>query len=340
MHWWNRTLLALTSSWLLLTGNAAPALAASGDYGRVSGSAPHLTCPDTRCGAVTSPVPDGTWVQVWCWRDAGSYGGSPRWFRSRYAGTDGWIPAAAMPTQPSVPYCSDVRPNEALFANQSVWSSNGAYRIIMQGDGNLVLYTASGSALWSTRTAGVSGAWAIVQGDGNFVVYNNSNQPVWHTGTFGNSGSWLNVQTDGNVVLYTASNQPLYASSWHRTVGDLTSGNQGAAGNCTWYAQQRFHDYSGFWPNFYVAGTTNNAGTWANNARTHHWNVQGTPSTHSIVVFPGEPGHVAWVEGVHYHSDGSLWIDIAEMNYYGLYVVDQRTVQHLAGMQYITAPSL
>jgi hypothetical protein len=49
----------------------------------------------------------------------------------------------------------------------------GQYRLVMQGDGNLVLYN-NGSPVWATGTNGyVLGATykAILQGDGNFVVY-------------------------------------------------------------------------------------------------------------------------------------------------------------------------
>jgi hypothetical protein len=77
-----------------------------------------------------------------------------------------------------------------LRANQSEWSSNGSYRLIMQGDGNLVLYGPSG-ALWASSTSG-AGNWAVMQGDGNLVVYNSASHPLWATGT-GWAGSVLVV---------------------------------------------------------------------------------------------------------------------------------------------------
>ncbi|MGW7817345.1 hypothetical protein ACWGLF_04255, partial [Streptomyces puniciscabiei] len=47
---------------------------------------------------------------------------------------------------------------------------SGAYAY-MQTDGNLVVYSSTGTALWSTHTNGHSGAYAVMQNDGNFVVY-------------------------------------------------------------------------------------------------------------------------------------------------------------------------
>jgi len=55
--------------------------------------------------------------------------------------------------------------------------------MIMQGDGNLVLYNATGQPLWNAGTGGNSGAWAVMQSDGNFVVYSASKAPLWNAGT-------------------------------------------------------------------------------------------------------------------------------------------------------------
>ena len=55
----------------------------------------------------------------------------------------------------------------------------------MQGDGNFVLYTSSGTPVWASNTAGNSGAYLQVQNDGNVVVYSASGAVLWSTGTAG-----------------------------------------------------------------------------------------------------------------------------------------------------------
>ncbi|NDC22198.1 hypothetical protein EBZ57_02395, partial [bacterium] len=45
------------------------------------------------------------------------------------------------------------------------------YKLDMQYDGNLVLYAADGSALWSSMTYNNPGAYAVMQNDGNLVIY-------------------------------------------------------------------------------------------------------------------------------------------------------------------------
>ena len=57
----------------------------------------------------------------------------------------------------------------------------------MQLDGNLVLQDSTGRGLWSSRTYGHPGAYAVAQDDGNLVVYGSpgNTQPLWASGTAG-----------------------------------------------------------------------------------------------------------------------------------------------------------
>jgi uncharacterized protein (AIM24 family) len=68
---------------------------------------------------------------------------------------------------------------QKLDKGGSLTSSNGAYTLTLQGDGNLVL-AARGQAVWSTGTNGLDVMRAEVQTDGNFVLYT-PDKPVWHT---------------------------------------------------------------------------------------------------------------------------------------------------------------
>ena len=107
--------------------------------------------------------------------------------------------------------CGELTANVSLTANQSLASCNGDYSLIMQGDGNLVLYQGS-TALWASNTAGSAADEAIMQGDGNLVLYTSSGTPVWASNTAGNDGAYLEVQNDGNVVIYSASGSALWST--------------------------------------------------------------------------------------------------------------------------------
>ncbi|MGB4758576.1 MAG: hypothetical protein WBP26_00810 [Candidatus Saccharimonadales bacterium] len=101
-----------------------------------------------------------------------------------------------------------------LDINQSLYSNNGLFRLLMQGDGNLVLYKTGAGAIWASNTAGRGNSYMAMQTDGNLVVYAFSYGPTWASNTSGpaNNGSRLLVQDDGNVVVYGPAGQPLWSS--------------------------------------------------------------------------------------------------------------------------------
>ncbi|MFF1438968.1 protein kinase [Streptomyces sp. NPDC058295] len=85
-----------------------------------------------------------------------------------------------------------------LATGESV--GTGARSLVMQADGNLVIYDQDHKARWASRTRG-EGNSARFQADGNLVVYNSGGQPVWASRTDGHPGAVLVFQADGNVVI-------------------------------------------------------------------------------------------------------------------------------------------
>jgi len=108
--------------------------------------------------------------------------------------------------------------NEVLGYNQQTRSANHYYRLIMQTDGNLVMYAGGangGSAIWASNTRYVGTDNVIMQSDGNLVVRAGT-VPACATGTWGSYG-YLRVQSDGNLVVYNSANQAVWARSWGST---------------------------------------------------------------------------------------------------------------------------
>jgi len=105
---------------------------------------------------------------------------------------------------------SSLAAGESLSPSQYLSSPNGQYRLAMQSDGNLVLYTGQ-RALWQTQTTASPGARLFMQStDGNMVMYDTSGRAVWSSNTAGHAGSSLYVQDDGNVVIYSPAGQALW----------------------------------------------------------------------------------------------------------------------------------
>ncbi|KQX67429.1 protein kinase [Streptomyces sp. Root1310] len=95
-----------------------------------------------------------------------------------------------------------------LATGESVGS--GARSLIIQQDGNLVIYDQDRKARWAAMTSG-EGNTARFQPDGNLVVYNSAGRPVWASRTDGHPGAALVFRADGNVVI-TSGDTVLWAA--------------------------------------------------------------------------------------------------------------------------------
>ena len=75
--------------------------------------------------------------------------------------------------------------NQFLQKEDYLLSGDGRHQLIMQDDGNLVLYRLSDhKALWASNTAGKAVSKAIMQQDGNFVIYGFPGA-IWASNTAG-----------------------------------------------------------------------------------------------------------------------------------------------------------
>jgi len=102
---------------------------------------------------------------------------------------------------------------KVLYPNQSLDTADRRYKLALQTDGNLVVYSPS-RAIWSSVTLGGYAATRLaLQTDGNLVLYNNAGQSVWHSGTYGKGPARLTIQPDGNLVLYNGLNEVLWYSN-------------------------------------------------------------------------------------------------------------------------------
>jgi hypothetical protein len=108
-----------------------------------------------------------------------------------------------------------LKQTERLASGDSLTSKNGRYELVMQKDGNLVLFRVEPKRvpLWSTATNVKNGDSCSLQPDGNLVVYNKDGRAIWASDTNGHFSTRLVVQNDGSlepvIDLY-----PGDSSSW------------------------------------------------------------------------------------------------------------------------------
>ncbi len=114
--------------------------------------------------------------------------------------------------------------------------------------------------------------------------------------------------------------------------------NRFAFGNCTYWANMRYHALTGYWIPW-----LGNAYQWAYGAAASGWIVSSRPHVPSIIVLQpgvegaGGYGHVAIVERI--NSDGSVWT--SNMNWYsngGFDIVSYVTFYPGSGVTFVWHP--
>ncbi|MEV5970359.1 FG-GAP-like repeat-containing protein [Streptomyces sp. NPDC051921] len=90
------------------------------------------------------------------------------------------------------------------LASGEQFTTTGA-KLVMQTDGNLVLFTKGNKPVWATNTAGNPGAFARMQADGALVVYTaNGSTALWSSKTGNKPNSYAVVLARGVLVIYDA----------------------------------------------------------------------------------------------------------------------------------------
>lgn len=123
----------------------------------------------------------------------------------------GFVGAAS--SQVYVPATNLLPAGSRIVPGGMITSPNGLARLVMQYDGNLVLYDGNWYPIWYSGTHGRPGAWATIQSDGNLVVYDPNGYPLYNIFDFSRNphairvlptGGWpafLSVQDDGNMLV-------------------------------------------------------------------------------------------------------------------------------------------
>ncbi len=150
-------------------------------------------------------------------------------------------------------------------------------------------------------------------------------------------------------ATYTSGKYTQYMSSSKAPAVKSGDNNNFPAGQCTWWADERYHQLTGLYVPWNHTGQAN-AYQWAGQAKTFGWNVSNSPpkGIPSIICLQGftqgassSLGHVAIVEKV--NGDGS--VSTSNMNwgagpitqYAGGYPVRTVTFQQGAGVSFIWA---
>eukprot|EP01132_Coremiostelium_polycephalum_P009168 gene9168-11236_t len=108
-----------------------------------------------------------------------------------------------------------IQTQEKIYTNKAVKSSNGLTQLGLHPDGNLVIHE-NGRTVWTSDSAnkGKSPHYLIMQSDGNLVLYDCEDHPTWASATHGQGvGPFqARVNNDGTVEVLDSRKQRLWIS--------------------------------------------------------------------------------------------------------------------------------
>lgn len=109
---------------------------------------------------------------------------------------------------------------DTLSPGEAIYSLNLRYELVLEDDGNLALRRVDSGArmlLWQTGTWGRADPRLVMQRDGNLVLYSGT-EPLFATGTGGNPGAYSHLQDDGNFVIRRPDGFVVWSTrTWQRT---------------------------------------------------------------------------------------------------------------------------
>lgn len=173
-----------------------------------------------------------------------------------------------------------------LNQGQTISSDLNKYRLVMQGDGNLVYYRNSDNAVRFATMK--SGYFTAMQGDGNLVEYGFGSVPVWYTSTAGNANAFLAIQDDGNLVVYSAAGKPLWNIGADQEPVDGPTNAADVVARDLAYPVLGSLGHLGIWTGSQVIEVVNQSG---NAVRYASWDSFRTATTLWSTAHPNIPGH-------------------------------------------------
>ena len=105
------------------------------------------------------------------------------------------------PVKPATRY--QLMPNDTLKPGEQLIATGKTCQAKYdEADGNFVLYTDKGEAIWDTKTGGTKPGNVQMNPDGNLVVYDADGEGRWESKTSGHLGAMAQLNDDLNLVIY------------------------------------------------------------------------------------------------------------------------------------------
>jgi hypothetical protein len=122
---------------------------------------------------------------------------------------------------PILQFPAGIFPGTNVTIGNAIYSQGETDQLILQEDGNLVLYCTTCNPLkplWASQTRGKDAKTLFFQTDGDLVLRNSFGRTVWHSNIHstcaGSEQAYFTLQDDGNLVMLYNQNPDATGSTY------------------------------------------------------------------------------------------------------------------------------
>jgi hypothetical protein len=122
-------------------------------------------------------------------------------------------------------FATIMRMGERMVGGETLYSADGLVHLQLTTTGDLVLARAS-RTIWASNTAGNPGAFLILQSDGNLVLYAADGRALFNSHTWNHTGVVLSIQGDVFAAVMSGPTMLWASTDWQLLTGQtLLSGD-------------------------------------------------------------------------------------------------------------------
>ncbi|WP_420363467.1 peptidoglycan DD-metalloendopeptidase family protein [Curtobacterium aetherium] len=214
--------------------------------------------------------------------------------------------AIAAPAQAATTFRGTVAAGTTIYPGDQLTSSNGQFRLVMQGDGNLVEYGIGNTVLWASNTSNQPGAVAVVQKTGPLAIVRNG-RTVAQWGPAKSATKSLGVRPDGTLrILDTAGKQTWRLQTFQNRLATGTTILPGSVLRSGSGRQQTLTMQSDGNLVQYVNGTA----TWSSGTFNRPGATAALQADGNLVVFPKGGGRALWSTATAGKGPGQLLVQL------------------------------
>lgn len=218
----------------------------------------------------------------------------------------GALVGTAEPAAAAVVYTGSVPAGTTLNPGDSVTSPNGQFRLVLQGDGNLVEYGIGNAVLWASNTTNQPGAVAVIGKNRALdIVRNGKRLARWASAGTAQS-TRFDVRGDGTMALYSGSSAIV---NWTSYQDRVPAGNVILPGT-TLRADQSNARTLTMMGNGMLVQRLNGAVAWLTTTTIKNYNAYASVQKDGNLVVYSAQGKALWATNTSRAGGGQLLVQV------------------------------